>query len=172
MFFLSQAKDEEILLTLQRFRIRPLNGIMKFFTWTGKGYVWVFVATTINTINHFALIVNPYFPKAFFAPLFVWAINWVIKRKVKRDRPPVANAGIIGLTKTPPCYSFPSSHAGSTFSFFFILLWWKFSEAEWIAYWATIVSFSRMYLGVHYLTDVIAGILVGLLASGIVFLIF
>lgn len=172
MILISQKTDEKILLAIQRWRVPPLTWTLRCFTWTGKGAFWVFVATAINVANHFVLIVNPYFAKAFYAPLIVWAINWVVKRKVRRDRPPVANKNIIPLTQTPPCYSFPSSHAGSTFSFFFILVWWKFPEAVWFGCWAAVVSFSRMYLGVHYLTDVIGGILIGLIASGITYLIF
>lgn len=166
-----QSLDEKILLKIVSFRFRVFTWIMILFTWTGKGRFWVATAVSVNLVNHFSLVINPYFANAFYAPLLVWMINGVIKRKVARDRPPIANKLIVPLVKQGG-YSFPSSHSGSTFSFFFILLWWKFPEAPWIAVWATIVSFSRMYLGVHYLSDVVAGIAVGLLSSVIVYFVF
>ncbi len=164
-----QSLDENILLTIQKFRIRPLTWIMILFTWTGKGKFWIFISVVMNVANYFHTIFNPYVLKALFAPLIVWAVNGIVKRKVLRGRPETCGKGIVPLVREDPRLSFPSSHSGSTFSFFFILLFLQFSEARWIGVWAAIVSFSRMYLGVHYLTDILAGILVGLFAAVVVF---
>lgn len=167
-----QNLDEKILLSLEKIRILPLTWALILITWTGMGRFWISVAFLFNIINRFRPSFPPDLLNAFYAPLIVWAINYIVKRTVKRDRPGVRNKRIIPLVKTPPCFSFPSSHAGSTFAFFFILLWWDFPKVVPIGIWAALVAFSRMYLGVHYLTDVIGGILVGLLASGIIYLIF
>lgn len=166
-----QKFDEKILLTIQKFRTPPLTWVMTFFTWTGMGKFWWVVALSANLINHFRLSFPPDFLNAFYAPLIVWAINYVLKKVIKRPRPAVKNPAIKALAKAP-CFSFPSSHAGSTFAFFFVLLWWDFPKVVPFGFWALIVSFSRMYLGVHYLTDIIGGILIGLLASGIIYFIF
>ncbi|WP_333820356.1 phosphatase PAP2 family protein [Ohtaekwangia sp.] len=69
-------------------------------------------------------------------------------------------------------YGFASSHAANTFgiaTFFFLLLR---PTHRWIGLlfaWAILVTYSRIYLGVHYPGDVLAGALVGAICAWIVF---
>lgn len=60
-------------------------------------------------------------------------------------------------------YGFPSSHAANTFAlaaFFCFLFRWQ-RRYRWLVLWAATVSYSRIYLGVHYPMDVVVGSLVG-----------
>jgi undecaprenyl-diphosphatase len=65
-------------------------------------------------------------------------------------------------------YGFASSHASNTFGLA-TLLWFYFrNKWRWISFlfpWAIIVSYSRIYLGVHYPGDIITGFFVGFLAA-------
>ncbi|MBT1704544.1 phosphatase PAP2 family protein [Chryseosolibacter indicus] len=65
-------------------------------------------------------------------------------------------------------YGFASSHAANTFGLA-TFIWLIFREnLKWcllLFIWAAVVSYSRIYLGVHYPGDIVAGILIGVLAA-------
>ncbi|MDN5213958.1 phosphatase PAP2 family protein [Fulvivirgaceae bacterium BMA12] len=69
-------------------------------------------------------------------------------------------------------YSFASSHASNSFALV-TFLWLTLRHRErWVGYlfiWASIVAYSRIYLGVHFPADVIVGALVGILMANLVF---
>lgn len=68
-------------------------------------------------------------------------------------------------------FGFVSSHAANTFglAIFLVLLFKNRYFSVVILLWASIVSYSRIYLGVHYPGDVIGGAIIGLLAAWMVF---
>jgi undecaprenyl-diphosphatase len=91
----------------------------------------------------------------------------VLKELVDRLRPALADPGIEALVPTPASASFPSGHAATAFAaaiavgaFHPRLRWPLFGLAA-------LVGLSRIYLGVHYVLDVLAGAALGL-ALGIV----
>ncbi|OFX85725.1 MAG: hypothetical protein A2W99_05885 [Bacteroidetes bacterium GWF2_33_16] len=68
-------------------------------------------------------------------------------------------------------YGFVSSHAANTFAIasFLTFLFKYMPFTIFIFLWAVIVSYSRIYLGVHYPLDVICGALLGFLIGFVVF---
>lgn len=67
-------------------------------------------------------------------------------------------------------YGFVSSHAANSFgvaTLIILLLGCTSKHYYWLILWASIISYSRMYLGVHYPTDIIGGMLVGIFSAWI-----
>ncbi|UCG26966.1 MAG: phosphatase PAP2 family protein [Bacteroidales bacterium] len=68
-------------------------------------------------------------------------------------------------------YGFISSHAANTFAiaFFSLLLIKNRYFTFFIVLWASVVSYSRVYLGVHYPGDILCGALLGLILGILVY---
>lgn len=94
-------------------------------------------------------------------------INRTLKGLVARPRPFVVNEAIRPLiTNVSPYKSFPSGHSGGAFAAMFALYRWvpkKIGVPALIL--AALVALSRLYVGVHYPTDIITGCVVGFMCS-------
>ena len=91
-----------------------------------------------------------------------YLLNLAIKKLVKRPRPFLTDRNLVPVYR-PGEWSFPSGHTSSVFSAVTSLArvypkWYTIAPSY---LWAAGVGYSRMYLGVHYPTDVAAGAVLG-----------
>jgi membrane-associated phospholipid phosphatase len=88
----------------------------------------------------------------------VYALNTAIKLVVRRQRPELA--GLPPITRTPTTLSFPSAHASAAFAGACLYTRLGLPAVPLYAL-ATGLALSRLYLGVHYPSDVLAGAALG-----------
>lgn len=99
--------------------------------------------------------------------------NVILKPWVARIRPYDVRTEIELLVAAPKDFSFPSGHTGASFAVVSGLFFGKAKNRLWMpAFVLTIfIAFSRLYLYVHYPTDVLAGMLIGIATGWIASLI-
>lgn len=67
-------------------------------------------------------------------------------------------------------YGFASSHASNTFAIAtYLYLIFRKASFLWLFLWCTLVSYTRIYLGVHYPADIIVGAIVGIMAAWVTY---
>jgi undecaprenyl-diphosphatase len=155
-----RPEEERILLAIARLRRPGLTLFLKVVTYSGVGAAYFSLAILLFVLNRLSIELIPQqrlFLNCMLAALLSWVISRQLKKAVARNRPNAAGA----LIPIPPCESFPSGHAAASIALFTALVSAGHPAAPVVGVWATLVCFSRPYLGVHFLSDVGAGILVG-----------
>lgn len=147
-----------------------LDRIMPMITFLGSGgLVWFIVS--IYLISNEETKVQGYM---IITSLVVTTIlgEGIIKHIIKRARPFVDMIEHKLLISKPITYSFPSGHTASSFAAAGVLVAMNNKLSVYAVILASLIAFSRVYLNVHYPTDVVTGIILGLLCSKIVLAIF
>ena len=147
-----------------------LTRAMRWVTYTGEGRGWLIAVLVFNALPILGRPIDPLFLRAFLCPLLTYLVGTLVKRAVKRVRPTRTDDDQRLLLRTPRDTSFPSLHAAGTASFAFALIVVGHPWAIPVTVWALVVSFTRYYLGVHYPSDIAAGIVLGMAVGPLIFL--
>lgn len=157
--------DAGFLMFLQESVRNPiLNSVVIFITSLGNGGLLWIAATILLLIPKKTRKIGLMSAVALLGSLII--NNNIIKNIVKRPRPFVTFTDLQIIIPTPSEYSFPSGHTASSFaaaSVFYRHLPKQLGIPSVVL--AGLIGFSRLYVGVHYPTDVIAGVLMGILLS-------
>lgn len=166
-----QGIDIKVLNLLnKRFRYALLDKIMPLITALGNGGL-VWIIASIYMISNEDYKIQGYM---IMTALIVTTIigEGIIKHLIKRTRPFINLIESKLLISKPITYSFPSGHTASSFAAAGILLAMNNKWSILAIILASLIAFSRVYLNVHYPTDVVTGIILGLLCSRLVITIF
>lgn len=157
--------EMELLYSLQSIHNPVLDKVMLFITTLGNaGMVWIAI-----TILMFILCKDKRCAWTSTGALLlsVLIINLILKNLVARARPCWIDTDVMLLLKNPKDYSFPSGHASASFSVAVSILQFAEYRKQGIAaiVLAAMIAFSRMYFFVHFPTDIIAGVVLGILEA-------
>lgn len=136
-----------------------LDILMPMITFLGNaGMIWIAVALVL-------LFIGKHRKNAFMlmSGLACSAVigNMILKNLVARARPCVLNPTVSLLISAPTDYSFPSGHTMSSFAAAMILYHTDKRLGIPAVILAFLIAFSRLYLYVHFPSDVIAGAIIG-----------
>ncbi|MDO4739489.1 MAG: phosphatase PAP2 family protein [Eubacteriales bacterium] len=160
---MTQAELDILLWMQEHLRTDLLDGLLKFISALGNGGVFWIVLTVL-------LLCFKKTRKAGVASAVALALmqimgNMLIKPLVERARPCDVEQAVDMIIGRPHGYSFPSGHTASSFAVVFAFCFagsflWKPALVL-----AAPIAFSRMYLFVHYPTDILGGLMLGLVCG-------
>lgn len=150
----------DILYAIQSIRTPWLDDLMMYYTTLGdSGLIWLFLA-----IGLIAFPATRFMGKVSLLSLLfeVGIVTFTLKPLIDRVRPcaiETLQSPIVEACYTDP--SFPSGHTASSFAVAFAIFccnkkWGALALAA-----ATLMGFTRLYLFVHFPSDVIAGAVIG-----------
>jgi membrane-associated phospholipid phosphatase len=163
----AQNEDIFLLRKINVGRNEKLDGIMKAFSFSA--FVICPTAPLVNsgvglynndkTLTRQGLVAGS-------SLILAMGISTGLKFVVKRKRPFVQYEDIQQATQVGP-YSFPSGHTTTAFAMAtaFSLAYPKWYVIAPAYVWAGTIAYSRMHLGVHFPSDVLTGILIGVGSS-------
>lgn len=158
--------DFFVLNALQHMRSDILDFVMPYITMLGNGgIIWIIISVI--------LLFSKKTRSVGLTVLLSLVIGWIIstiglKNLIARERPfnsPNALVDTASLLITIPSdrFSFPSGHALSSFSAATVLYMYNKKIGLPALLLAVLIAFSRLYLYVHFPSDVIAGAVLGII---------
>ncbi len=132
---------------------------VRFISHTGDGPVYFLIAVML-------LLLEPVNGKTFFwagiiAYIFDVSLYLLLKNLIKRDRPAVKISTYQAWITPSDQFSFPSGHTAAAFLFACLIVNFYPIFAVPAFIWACAIGISRVLLGVHYPTDLVAGAALG-----------
>lgn len=153
----------DFLYLLQTLHTPFWDGLMVFITHTGDaGWLWILIAIGFTLSKKYrrcgiAMLL------ALIACLLIG--NVLLKHLIARARPCWVDQSIRLLIENPKDFSFPSGHTLAAFGAAATAFLSHKKEGLLLLLWASLIAFSRLYLFVHYPTDVLVSVVLGILIA-------
>jgi undecaprenyl-diphosphatase len=167
-FHKEYSMDEKVFGYLSHYVTNTNTVIMQFISFFGSHLFLIPAWLLVLTFYFFIRKNKWYFIKMIIVAVGNLLLMFGLKFFFNRPRP------LIPLLKDVPGLSFPSGHAFMSFTFYGLLIYIIYRDVKnrWLKWTAImilliiifLVGFSRVYLRVHYASDVIAGFCFGLIS--------
>ena len=155
---MSQIDDKLFLKIFKDNRKGYFKNFMKLMSRLGDGYVWAFLYFSIYMFRiKYAIL---YFARAITAAFICIFVFLYIKNFFSRMRP-YKKHDKIPIMYPPDKHSFPSGHTMVGFAISFSIGSYGLGSAILFYTIASLIAFSRVYVGLHYPLDVVCGIVFG-----------
>jgi undecaprenyl-diphosphatase len=150
--------DAKLLQHMHRGRKERLNKTMKLITHMGDPIGWAALTGGLAICGpQGRALVKRAVPSAVAAVI----TSYALKLAFGRPRPRVGIDNLEALVRDPDKYSFPSAHAASSTAIAVRTAIDAPTAGVPLSVLASLISFSRIYVGVHYPLDVLAGVILG-----------
>lgn len=100
--------------------------------------------------------------KVIIIPFVTICVNMLLRKILKKPRP-FEEMGIETLIPHGKAYSFPSNHSASAMVIAIAMMWINPLSGIWLILAAIVTGASRIFTGLHYPKDVLAGFVVGII---------
>ena len=152
-----------ILDAIQGLRFPALDFVMSYITHLGDAGLLFIVLTLLLLSFKKTRIYGVVCATALVLDFL--SVNLIIKPLVARERPFTLRPEIALLVKQPLDYSFPSGHTAVSFAFASAISAYSKRYRLWAYVLAAVIAFSRLYLYLHFPSDVLAGAAIGFLCG-------
>lgn len=155
--------EMSILHAIQNIHSNLLDSIMVFITTLGNGgIIWIALAMIFLFTKKYRKCGIAMMVALLLAFIFG---NVILKNIFERPRPSWIDNSIMLLIKNPKDFSFPSGHSFASFAGATAIFLYHKKEGMAALILAALIAFSRLYLFVHYPSDVILGSVFGVIAA-------
>lgn len=141
---------------LRRKHRELLIDIARVISHSADGYLYLAIGVVLGLLGQWHL---------FSVLLCAFGVErilyFILKNRLRRNRPPQAIPNFKSVIEPSDQFSFPSGHTSAAFLFTIIICSTLPILLPLLIMWAVMVGFARVILGVHFPTDTLAGALLG-----------